>query len=64
MAGLVALIRHALLVAYTEAHVVLALSVATGVVSYGAWLWLTNAEAMREVRSLSSRGWQPGVSGR
>jgi len=64
MVGLVALIRHALLAAHVEGHVVLALSVATGVVTYGAWVWLTNAEAMREVRSLGSRVWQPGVGGR
>jgi len=64
MAGLVALIRHALLTAHVEGHVVLALSVATGVVTYAAWLWLTNAEAMHEVRALGSRVWQPGVGGR
>jgi O-antigen/teichoic acid export membrane protein len=61
MAAFVAMLRHALLAANFEPHVVLALSVATGVLTYSAWLWATDAEAMREVRSLV---WQPGAGGR
>jgi hypothetical protein len=63
MAGLVALVRHALLVALFEPPAVLRLSVATGLLTYGGWLWLTNAEVMHEVRVLGARVWQPGARG-
>jgi O-antigen/teichoic acid export membrane protein/glycosyltransferase involved in cell wall biosynthesis len=53
MAGVVALIRHALLAGRFEPHTVLGLSIATGILTYGAWLWVTDAEAIREMRLLT-----------
>ena len=63
MAVLVAVVRYTLLAAHVESHLVLAISIATGLLAYGAWLWATNAEAIQEVRSLGSRLWQPAVNG-
>lgn len=63
MAALVAVVRHALLTAHLESHLVLAISIATGVLAYGMWLWATNADAMQEVRSLGVRMWQPRADG-
>ena len=63
MAGLVALVRYILLATHFEPHVVLALSIATGILTFGAWLWVTDADAMREARSVGARVWQPGVGG-
>ncbi len=64
MAGLVALLRHALLAAHFEPPAVLVLSAATGILTYGGWLWLTDAEAVGEVRRLGLHLWQPGGAGR
>jgi teichuronic acid exporter len=64
MAGLVALLRHALLAAHFEPPAVLVLSAVTGILTYGGWLWLTDAEAVGEVRRLGLHLWQPGGAGR
>jgi PST family polysaccharide transporter len=63
MAVLVAAVRHVLLAAQLESHLVLMISVVTGVLFYGIWLWATNSDAMQEVRSLGFHMWQPGTTG-
>ena len=50
MAGVVAIVRATMLAAEAHSSLVLAASVASGALTYLAWLWLTDSEAIREAR--------------
>lgn len=59
MAGVTAVVRASMVSRQVSALVVLGASMATGILTYAAWLWLTDSGAVREARLAWSRGVGP-----